>query len=34
VRFYLRCCARMARLTARELGVPEGQRPPAVRLGA
>jgi uncharacterized protein (UPF0548 family) len=32
VRFYLRCCARMARLTARELGVPESRTPPAVRL--
>jgi uncharacterized protein (UPF0548 family) len=32
VRFYLRCCARMARLTARELGLPEMQPPPAVRL--
>jgi hypothetical protein len=32
VRFYLGCCARIARLTARELGLPEVQRPPAVRL--
>lgn len=32
VRFYLRCCVRMARLTARELGVAEAQPPPAVRL--
>lgn len=32
VRFYLRCCARMARLTARELGLPDAQPPPAVRL--
>jgi uncharacterized protein (UPF0548 family) len=32
VRFYLRCCARMARLTARGLDLPEVQPPPAVRL--
>ena len=32
VRFYLRCCERMARLTARELGLPEAPPPPAVRL--
>jgi uncharacterized protein (UPF0548 family) len=34
VRFYLRCCERMARLTARELGRPEAPPPPAVRLEA
>ena len=32
LRFYARCCNRMARLTARELGVPEPPPPPAVRL--
>lgn len=32
LRFYYRCCERMARLTARELGLPEVQTPPAVRL--
>jgi len=32
VRFYLRCCERMARLTARELGLPDDPPPPAVRL--
>ena len=32
VRFYLRCCERMARLTARELGLPDEPPPPAVRL--
>ena len=32
VRFYLRCCERIARLTARELGLPGDPRPPAVRL--
>jgi uncharacterized protein (UPF0548 family) len=32
LRFYVRCCARMARLTARELGLPEVHPPPAVRL--
>jgi len=32
VRFYLRCCERMARLTARELGLPEAPPPPAGRL--
>ncbi len=32
VRFYLRCCERMARLTARELELPETPPPPAVRL--
>jgi uncharacterized protein (UPF0548 family) len=32
VRFYLRCCERIARLTARELGLPEDPPPPAVRL--
>jgi len=32
LRFYARCCNRMARLTARELGLPEAPPPPAVRL--
>jgi uncharacterized protein (UPF0548 family) len=32
VRFYLRCCERIAVLTARELGLPEAPPPPAVRL--
>jgi uncharacterized protein (UPF0548 family) len=32
LRFYFRCCERMARLTARELGLAEVQPPPAVRL--
>jgi hypothetical protein len=32
VRFYLRCCERMARLTAQELGLPGDSPPPAVRL--
>jgi uncharacterized protein (UPF0548 family) len=32
VRFYLRCCERIARLTARELGLRETPPPPAVRL--
>jgi uncharacterized protein (UPF0548 family) len=32
VRFYFRCCERMARLTARELGLPAAPPPPAVRL--
>lgn len=32
VRFYLRCCERMAVLTARELGLPHEPPPPAVRL--
>jgi uncharacterized protein (UPF0548 family) len=32
VRFYLRCCERIAVLTARELGLPETPPPPAVRL--
>jgi uncharacterized protein (UPF0548 family) len=32
LRFYARCCDRMARLTARELGLPEAPPPPAVRL--
>jgi hypothetical protein len=32
VRFYLRCCERMARLTAQELGLPAAPPPPAVRL--
>jgi uncharacterized protein (UPF0548 family) len=34
VRFYLRCCERIARLTARELGLPDEPPPPAVRLEA
>jgi uncharacterized protein (UPF0548 family) len=32
LRFYFRCCERMARLTARELGLPEVQPPAVVRL--
>jgi hypothetical protein len=32
VRFYERCCERVARLTARELGLPGDPPPPAVRL--
>jgi hypothetical protein len=32
VRFYFRCCERMARLCARELGLPDAPPPPAVRL--
>jgi uncharacterized protein (UPF0548 family) len=32
VRFYLRCCERIARLTARELGLPDEPPPAAVRL--
>jgi uncharacterized protein (UPF0548 family) len=32
VRFYLRCCARIARLTAASLGLPDTTPPPAVRL--
>jgi uncharacterized protein (UPF0548 family) len=32
VRFYLRCCERIARFTARELGLPDAPPPPAVRL--
>jgi len=32
LRFYARCCDRMARLTARELGLPEAPPPPAARL--
>jgi uncharacterized protein (UPF0548 family) len=32
VRFYLRCCARIARLTASSLGLPDRTSPPAVRL--
>jgi hypothetical protein len=32
LRFYLRCCERMARLTARALGLPEDHPPPAVRI--
>ena len=32
VRFYLRCCERIARLTAQELGLDDDQPPPAVRL--
>ena len=34
LRFYVRCCERMARLTARELGLPETRPAPAVRLDA
>jgi uncharacterized protein (UPF0548 family) len=34
VRFYFRCCERVARLTARELGLPEEPPPPAVRLSS
>ena len=32
VRFYHRCCERIARLTARELGLPDDRPPPAVWL--
>jgi uncharacterized protein (UPF0548 family) len=32
LRFYFRCCDRIARLTARELDLPEAPPPPAVRL--
>jgi uncharacterized protein (UPF0548 family) len=32
LRFYYRCCDRIARLTARELGLPEVPPPPAARL--
>jgi uncharacterized protein (UPF0548 family) len=32
LRFYFRCCERMARLTARELGLRDHPPPPAVRL--
>jgi uncharacterized protein (UPF0548 family) len=32
VRFYLRCCTRIARLTASSLGLPNRTPPPAVRL--
>jgi uncharacterized protein (UPF0548 family) len=32
VRFYFRCCERMARLTAHELGLPDDQPPPAARI--
>src|SRR5215212_1160975 len=32
LRFYLRCCERIARLTARELGVPDEPPPPASRI--
>jgi uncharacterized protein (UPF0548 family) len=32
VRFYLKCCARIARLTAASLGLPDRIPPPAVRL--
>jgi uncharacterized protein (UPF0548 family) len=32
VRFYRRCCERMAQLTARSLALPEAAPPPAVRL--
>jgi uncharacterized protein (UPF0548 family) len=34
VRFYLRCCDRIARLTARELGLAADPPPPAVRLSS
>lgn len=34
VRFFRRCCERIARLTAQELGLPGDPPPPAVRLGA
>jgi hypothetical protein len=34
VRFYLRCCDRIARLTALELGLSGNPPPPAVRLRA
>jgi uncharacterized protein (UPF0548 family) len=33
LRFYRRCCARIARLTARRLGLPDDPPPPATRLG-
>ena len=32
IRFYLRCCERVARLTAHELGLPDDSPPPAVRI--
>ena len=32
VRFYFRCCERIARLTARELGLPDDPPPPAARI--
>jgi uncharacterized protein (UPF0548 family) len=32
IRFYLRCCERVARLTARELGLPHEAPPPAVQI--
>jgi uncharacterized protein (UPF0548 family) len=32
LRFYFRCCERIARLTARELGRPEAPPPPAARI--
>ena len=32
LRFYVRCCERIARLTARELGLPDDPPPPAVDL--
>jgi uncharacterized protein (UPF0548 family) len=32
VRFYFHCCERVARLTARELGLPDDPPPPAARL--
>jgi uncharacterized protein (UPF0548 family) len=32
IRFYLRCCDRVARLTARALGLPDDPPPPAVRI--
>jgi uncharacterized protein (UPF0548 family) len=34
LRFYLRCCDRIARLTALELGLPDEPPPPAVRLSS
>jgi uncharacterized protein (UPF0548 family) len=34
VRFYFRCCERVARFTARELGLPEEPSPPAVHLSS
>ena len=32
MRFYARCCERIARLSARELGLPEAPPPPASRI--
>jgi uncharacterized protein (UPF0548 family) len=34
VRFYFRCCERVARFTARELGLPDDPPPPAARLSS